>query len=356
MITAVCFLLLVASVPLFGGRLALVAEVRIKHAWTIVAAVGLQFFVLFVAHDRLPGALAAGLHVPSYVPALAFVWVNRTVRGIAIIVLGGLLNLAAIAANGGVMPAREDALRTAGFPVDNEEFRNSAVLENPKLSFLGDVFAVPAGVPFANVFSIGDVLLVVGGGVFVHSVSGSRLPLIRRRLGDDPPAPRVANDGTHPIDLMSQMDDVEAVALLSFLDKLSTWPTAQLDEAVLAAHIHAFSSLTRDQALRFARLAGHCHRHRETAVALANRRITTAHVELLADAARSATTAFLQDRTRLLRMAATLEPADFEGRIAHWIRSVDQPVSCQPAQDQNPHPVLQARHPRLGVHTLAEEG
>ncbi len=311
MITAVCFLLLVASVPLFGGKLALIAEVRIKRAWTIVASIALQFFVLFVVHDRLPAAVAAGIHLASYAPALAFVWMNRTVRGIAIIVLGGLLNLAAIAANSGVMPAREEALRTAGFPIDNEEFRNSAVVEDPNLAILGDIFAVPAGVPFANVFSIGDILLVIGGGVFVHSVGGSRLPRRRRRVSAADP-----DDGLHenaePIDLLAQTDDIEAVALLSFLDKLSTWPTAEVDEAVLASHLHAFSSLTRGQALRFARLSSHCHRHRDTAIALANRQISTAHVELLANAAKSATRAYHRDQPRLLAMAETLEPADFE--------------------------------------------
>ena len=35
---------------------------------------------------------------------------------------------------------------------------NSGVLAAPRLAFLGDVFAIPAGWPLANVFSIGDVL------------------------------------------------------------------------------------------------------------------------------------------------------------------------------------------------------
>lgn len=340
MITAVCFLLLVASVPLFGGKVARIAEVRIRHAWTILASIALQIFVLFVVHDRLPAAVAAGIHMASYAPALAFVWMNRTVRGIAIIVLGGLLNLAAIAANGGVMPAREDALRTAGFPVDNEEFRNSAVVEDPNLAILGDVFAVPAGVPFANVFSIGDILLVIGGGVFVHSVSGSRLPHPRHRLPAS--APRgLPVEAAAPIELLAQMDDLEAVALLSFLDKLSTWPTAGVNEAVLASHLHAFSSFTRGQAIRFAQLSSHCHRYRDTAVALANRQITTAHVELLARAARSATQAYDRDQPHLLAMAETLEPADFERSIKQWATSVsdrpvpDQPVPGQPVRDQS---------------------
>ena len=37
------------------------------------------------------------------------------------------------------------------------------------LPWLGDVFAVPAWLPFANVFSIGDVLVLVGMTWVVHS-------------------------------------------------------------------------------------------------------------------------------------------------------------------------------------------
>ena len=70
-------------------------------------------------------------------------------------------NLAAIIANGGVMPTTEAALATAGLsPADG--FSNSAVLADPRLAPLTDVFALPAAIPLANVFSIGDVLIGVG--------------------------------------------------------------------------------------------------------------------------------------------------------------------------------------------------
>jgi MFS family permease len=52
---------------------------------------------------------------------------------------------------------------------------NSGAVADPKLWFLGDVFALPAGFPMANVFSVGDVLIVVGAFILVHCVCGSRL-------------------------------------------------------------------------------------------------------------------------------------------------------------------------------------
>ena len=104
----------------------------------------------------------------SYALAVAFLFVNRRVTGLWIVALGGGLNLAAIAANHGVMPATNAALRYAGREVVTVGFSNSNAVAHARLAFLGDVFAVPKGFPLANVFSIGDVLLVLGIGVILH--------------------------------------------------------------------------------------------------------------------------------------------------------------------------------------------
>ena len=66
---------------------------------------------------------------------LRFVWV---------VAVGGLLNFIAIAANGGVMPARAGALRAAGLDANSGDFANSDVVHNAHVRFLGDVFAIPA--------------------------------------------------------------------------------------------------------------------------------------------------------------------------------------------------------------------
>ena len=89
--------------------------------------------------------------------------------------VGGLLNLVAIAANGGVMPASRGALSTAGLDVQSGQFANSDFVDGANLAFLGDVFAIPAGWPGANVFSVGDVLMLVGVFLVVHAAAGSRL-------------------------------------------------------------------------------------------------------------------------------------------------------------------------------------
>ena len=107
---------------------------------------------------------------------------NRRVAGIPLIGLGGALNALAIAANDGVMPARAGALEAAGRPVTEEGFRNSAAVADPHLAWLGDTFAIPEALPLSNVFSVGDVIILLGAFVLLHVACGSRLP----RLGWHP--------------------------------------------------------------------------------------------------------------------------------------------------------------------------
>jgi hypothetical protein len=169
------------SVPLAGGRFERLAELRISHAHLVFAALALQVAVLGVLPAALPQPVAAALHLLSLAFALGFVWCNRRVAGIALLATGAICNVAAIAANGGVMPASPSAMRRAGLAEEVEGFRNSATLDGPELAFLGDVFAIPEGWPLANVFSVGDVLLLAGAAVALHAGAGSRLAGSGRR-------------------------------------------------------------------------------------------------------------------------------------------------------------------------------
>ncbi len=160
----------IALVPLRGGSLRRLADVRIRRAGLAVVAVLLQIVLIEVLADRVATAVAVALHLASYAAALAFVWANRRDVGLVAMGVGGLLNLAAIAANDGVMPADVDAVARAGLADEMvaDGFENSAPAEGARLAALGDVFAVPEPLPLANVFSIGDVLIVAGSVVFVH--------------------------------------------------------------------------------------------------------------------------------------------------------------------------------------------
>ena len=141
-----------------------------KWKWPLLIWATLIFQTLVLVID-MPHGLAASLHVLSYVAAVGFLWLNRHFPGVYFVGAGALSNGFVIAINGGALPASADAVERAGL-TDSGDFQNSAVLEDPKLLWLGDVFAWPAPLPLANTFSVGDVLIVVGA--FVAAWTGSR--------------------------------------------------------------------------------------------------------------------------------------------------------------------------------------
>jgi Family of unknown function (DUF5317) len=174
MLIGVALLVCLATVPAAGGSWERLSRLTFAAPRAILAAITLQVIIV----SLLPGGapwLHNLLHIASYAPAAWFVWANRRLAGVPLMALGGALNLAAITANGGVMPASRQALAHAGLPADTGEFANSAVVAHPHVPWLGDVFATPAALPIANVFSVGDVLLVAGALVALHVASGSRL-------------------------------------------------------------------------------------------------------------------------------------------------------------------------------------
>src|SRR5450432_4577976 len=172
--------LLIATVPLFGGRLRALSQMRIRSFWLIGGALALQVLAISVV-PTWPHALLVAAHLVSYALAGWFVWLNRRISGLPIVALGGALNALAIAVNGGTLPASRSALATAGIHPVAGDFNNSGVLAHPHLGWLGDVLAIPHGVPMANVFSIGDLLILVGLAYGLHHLCGTRLVRTSRR-------------------------------------------------------------------------------------------------------------------------------------------------------------------------------
>jgi hypothetical protein len=156
------------SVPLRGGRLRRLADLRLRALWLSPLALGLQLTVTTVAPDGSRG-LHAAIHIGTYVLIAIFLWANRRLPGAAIISAGAMMNGLTIALNGGVMPAAASAQRIAGLELGSG-FNNSAHLAHPVMAWLGDVIPVPG--PLPNVLSIGDVLIFAGMLVLLHCTCG----------------------------------------------------------------------------------------------------------------------------------------------------------------------------------------
>jgi hypothetical protein len=169
MLFAVSFLALVATVPLTGGDIKRLADHRLKTTWFLIVALGIQT-ALATGNFGDQGVAVISLHIVSYTFCLGFLVANPTLPGLWVGALGGGVNLVAIAVNHGVMPATHSAMAAAGKLDQSSQLVNSTVLADPKFLFLGDVFAVPQPLFFANVFSAGDVLMVIGAGILLHQI------------------------------------------------------------------------------------------------------------------------------------------------------------------------------------------
>lgn len=175
MILFAILILAVVTVPLLGGRLQRLIDMDFGWTWLLAASIGSQILIISVFPDRFEG-IHKPIHFLSYALAGAFVIANIRVPGLWVIGLGGLLNLVAITANGGIMPASAEALRAAGMATRSDEFVNSGVLDEPKLLFLGDIFSIPGDIAIFNtVFSVGDIAIALGTVLLVHGICRSKL-------------------------------------------------------------------------------------------------------------------------------------------------------------------------------------
>lgn len=193
-------ILIVATVPLLGGDLGRLATIRMRRAGLLFAALLVQILIT----DVIPGGprlLLVGLHLASYVAAGAAIWANRRLPGLAVLAIGAALNATTIALNGGTLPASSGALARAGIANAPHEFANSTTVPHPTFAWLGDIVVTPSWLPFRNVVSVGDMIILLGATVLVHGVCRT-VParLVRRDADADRTATGVARaDAPEPV-------------------------------------------------------------------------------------------------------------------------------------------------------------
>ena len=155
---------------LFGGRIAAISDV--KFQWWGLALGGLMVQAVLFAPPVAAQVGTAGpsLYVASTVAVLVVLLRNVKVVGFPLIAVGAGLNLLAISANSGYMPSSPEAWQTlngvAALPT--AQYTNSALAGTATVfPYLGDIMVLPRPLPFANVFSIGDVLIGLGAALFL---------------------------------------------------------------------------------------------------------------------------------------------------------------------------------------------
>ena len=149
-----------------GGRPAGLADLTLRWPWLMVVGLLVQVALFSTPVTDRIGALGPPVYVASTALVLAAIWMNRRIPGMLIVAIGAGCNLSAIVANGGFMPADPATMAALG-KGDPTTYSNSAILADPALRPLTDIFVLPEWLPFANVFSVGDILIGLGVAVVI---------------------------------------------------------------------------------------------------------------------------------------------------------------------------------------------
>lgn len=163
-----------------GGRLRRIADAQLRLPWLLFAGLALQIGV-DVAAGR--GVLAdasttgLGLLIGSQVLVVAWLVINRTLPGVALVALGLALNAVVITANG-AMPVDPAAMRALGLgELQVPPGKHTLLTDASRLPWLADIFPLP---PLRSIISVGDIVLAAGLLPLTHALMSWRSERERR--------------------------------------------------------------------------------------------------------------------------------------------------------------------------------
>ncbi len=144
-----------------------------RHLWLVAVAFLPQFLVIYLPITRriFSDSAVVVLLVASQVIFLGFVWLNRRIAGMFIVLCGMALNLVVMTTNGGFMPiSQQTASRLVSEEVLREyqtgsRFGPKDILLRPqdtRFEQLADRYLPPAWFPYQVAFSLGDVFIALG--------------------------------------------------------------------------------------------------------------------------------------------------------------------------------------------------
>jgi len=175
-----------------GGSLRNFAAVQLRWLPLVIAGFVLQLLI-FTPFVRSPliGFATVPIYLLSMILLVIWVAANWRIPGMALIALGLGLNVIAISANGGHMPVSPESARYAGtignYVNEGGLVANNSIAtqDNVRFWLLTDIIAIPKQVPFANVISIGDVLLTIGVGGLCYRTIRRAPPLAETASAPD---------------------------------------------------------------------------------------------------------------------------------------------------------------------------
>ncbi len=141
--------------------------------WLVLVAFLPQLVVAYfpATHYLLPDWLAASCLSASLILFLAFVWLNRKLPGMPVLIIGLGLNLLVMLANRGWMPISPQTANqlTNGNVLQSfslgSRFGQKDILlltQDTHFEYLADRFLLPGWFPYKVAFSLGDTLIALG--------------------------------------------------------------------------------------------------------------------------------------------------------------------------------------------------
>ncbi|MDD3894831.1 MAG: DUF5317 domain-containing protein [Syntrophomonadaceae bacterium] len=161
------------------GKLSNLKNLQFKFTWVVLAALALKIITNSNLRYTLgiSDLLAPKLYMLSLVLVALFVILNIRLRGLALIGAGLVSNLTAIFFNGGYMPLKLEYFMQIASAEELEKISQGLPAYNyiatgPHTMFyyLSDIFLMPHWIFITRVFSIGDVLITVGGCIFIWTL------------------------------------------------------------------------------------------------------------------------------------------------------------------------------------------
>ncbi len=168
-----------------GGKITNLKNIRFRHSWLVFVAVAIKIItnsnLRFVL--GIPDGLAPKLYVISLLLVVVFIIFNMHLRGLSLVGLGLISNLTAIVFNSGYMPVKIEYLNLVSSPEELVKISQGLPLYNhiaagpsTKFYFLSDIFLMPHWILITRVFSIGDVILTIGGAIFIWTSLKPNIP------------------------------------------------------------------------------------------------------------------------------------------------------------------------------------
>lgn len=154
-----------------GGKLNSLLEVRMKKVGLLILGAFLQAVAYWSVKLNLDfgfNGIIPVLHSFSYLLLLTFTVVNRSFPGISIVSLGIALNALVISLNGGLMPVDPTYLPEASYQLlQSGNGTHGLETEMTRLKFLADIFYSDIPGLGKQLFSLGDVFIDLGIGIFI---------------------------------------------------------------------------------------------------------------------------------------------------------------------------------------------